>query len=600
MTDPLTRLAIIHGTDKFGYHDYMPKYFRLFERFRDRPVKLLEIGVGGYQDADRGGESLEVWRDFFPEGRIVGIDIQQKDMDLGERVTILQGSQVDADFLADVVREHGPFDLIVDDGSHRNEHVVDSFGLLFPTMAPGGLYVVEDVQTAFFPRFGGSLDLMAPNTVGHFRDIAGDLSKANAHGIRQITRFHNMIAVEKQAEDRPDIATGWLAGRVGKGKRLLEIGLGTLPKGVSDSLQAGDLVQFHPKGKPGWPQESDIKALKKLAKKHGPFDAVIDHDGSADIVAELFPSLSVGGLWYADNGLAGWMTEMFVAIDHREIRVNFPDALLPDEARETYALMVSPHSAAVEKAANDYPSNFAFEYRHPEALAAFAEIEAVLDEAGRERGLLLFADIMTRAGDNARSRKMLARLTEIGAKSRSYFNMAVREARLTDQWDKARDMLLEAVALYPDDARMIALLGSVHSKAREWPEAVSAFRKAVELSPRDATCRVQLANALSQTGDIEAAVKIAVEATSLAPDHAGHHVQLGRLQCNAGQHSAAVRTLRRALRINPETPNAHRQLSRALEALGDREAALEVAAQATDLFPDNQEYRRWHERLDVA
>ena len=144
--DPLTKLAITYGTDKFGYHDYTPNYYKLFKHLRNKPLRLLEIGVGGYQDADRGGESLEVWRDFFPEAQIVGIDIQKKEMDLGPRVQILQGSQVDPDFLADLVRDHGPFDIIIDDASHASHHQQNGFLELFSKVKPGGLYVIEDLR----------------------------------------------------------------------------------------------------------------------------------------------------------------------------------------------------------------------------------------------------------------------------------------------------------------------------------------------------------------------------------------------------------------------------------------------------------------------
>ena len=147
MIDPLSRLATLYGTDKFGYHDYTPVYHALLSGLTGRPLRMLEIGVGGYGDADRGGESLEMWRDFFPHGQITGIDIQKKRLDLGPRVAILQGSQVDPNFLAGVAAERGPFDIILDDGSHRNEHVIETFRLLWPGLVPGGHYIVEDVQT---------------------------------------------------------------------------------------------------------------------------------------------------------------------------------------------------------------------------------------------------------------------------------------------------------------------------------------------------------------------------------------------------------------------------------------------------------------------
>jgi hypothetical protein len=207
--DPLTELAILNGTDKFGMHDYTPNYWTLFRDRRDQALNLLEIGVGGYAEADRGGESLALWRDFFPKARITGIDIQKKTMDLGPRVDIRRGSQVDAEFLARLVAEKGPFDIIIDDGSHRNEHVIETFELLFEGMNPGGIYVVEDTQTAFHPRFGGSLERTAPHSLAYFSEMfvqvdhmeADAFHKTGPHRwgrlIIAMHRFHNMVALTR-------------------------------------------------------------------------------------------------------------------------------------------------------------------------------------------------------------------------------------------------------------------------------------------------------------------------------------------------------------------------------------------------------------------
>src|ERR1700754_3628667 len=83
--DPLTRLAIRHGTDKWGAHFYTPVYHQLFAHLRDKPVRLLEIGIGGYQFAKLGGASLAMWADYFPSGRILGIDVFKKNLDLDPR-----------------------------------------------------------------------------------------------------------------------------------------------------------------------------------------------------------------------------------------------------------------------------------------------------------------------------------------------------------------------------------------------------------------------------------------------------------------------------------------------------------------------------------
>ena len=76
--DPLTRLAIKYGTDKWGLHFYTPLYHDLFCKVRDQPIRLLEIGVGGYEFKTVGGASLAMWADYLSNGQITGIDIAEK------------------------------------------------------------------------------------------------------------------------------------------------------------------------------------------------------------------------------------------------------------------------------------------------------------------------------------------------------------------------------------------------------------------------------------------------------------------------------------------------------------------------------------------
>ena len=73
--DPLTAIAIRHGTDKWGLHFYTPIYHSLLAPLRDKPLRLLEIGVGGYGSKYLGGSSLAMWAEYFGQGRIVGIDL---------------------------------------------------------------------------------------------------------------------------------------------------------------------------------------------------------------------------------------------------------------------------------------------------------------------------------------------------------------------------------------------------------------------------------------------------------------------------------------------------------------------------------------------
>jgi hypothetical protein len=151
----LTALAVVYWSDKAGAHRYTRHYERHLHHMRRRPVRLLEIGVGGYESPTWGGASLRMWRDYFPRGAIHGLDINEKRID-EPRIRIHRGDQSDEDFMRRLGRDHGPFDIIVDDGSHRNAHVRASFAALFDDyLTPGGLYVIEDMATAYDPDYGG-------------------------------------------------------------------------------------------------------------------------------------------------------------------------------------------------------------------------------------------------------------------------------------------------------------------------------------------------------------------------------------------------------------------------------------------------------------
>jgi hypothetical protein len=188
--DPLSRLAIRFGSDKFGAHLYTPVYHRMFAPIRDKPLRLLEIGIGGYDKPKAGGASLRMWAEYFPSARVVGLDIAPKTLDLPPRITTVAGSQTDLDLLQRLFDEHGSFDIVIDDGSHIVEHVLTTFQFLYPRLHNGAIYVVEDTQTAFLPGAGG-------------RPSGQDTIFSLAHAI--VLSMHKLEG-HVIAPDRPDLA----------------------------------------------------------------------------------------------------------------------------------------------------------------------------------------------------------------------------------------------------------------------------------------------------------------------------------------------------------------------------------------------------------
>lgn len=100
-----------------------------------------------------------MWKKYFgPFAQIIGIDIKEKCKDFeGDQVSIRIGDQSDHKFLAEIVEEFGPPDIVLDDGSHQMEHIASSFEFLYPRLTKNGVYMVEDLCTAYWEEFGGGL-----------------------------------------------------------------------------------------------------------------------------------------------------------------------------------------------------------------------------------------------------------------------------------------------------------------------------------------------------------------------------------------------------------------------------------------------------------
>lgn len=189
------------------WHHYIPIYDRYFSKFRETPVRFLEIGVA------KGG-SLQMWRRYFGENaKIFGVDIDENCRQLdGQSAAVRIGSQDDPRFLSEVVAEMGGVDIVLDDGSHRMDHVRASLEILFPMLATPGLYMIEDLHTSFWPDWGGGLE--APGNLFHLLPaitqdmhiwahgasaavpaIAGDVGALHIHD--------SIILIEKQLQQRP-------------------------------------------------------------------------------------------------------------------------------------------------------------------------------------------------------------------------------------------------------------------------------------------------------------------------------------------------------------------------------------------------------------
>lgn len=158
------------------WEHYFPIYERHFAPWRGRTLTFFEIGVA------RGG-SLPMWRRYFgPLATIVGLDIDPRcKAHEADGVLVRIGDQSDPAFLAQVIEEFGAPDIVLDDGSHQMAHIRASFEALYPTLTKNGVYMVEDLHTAYWPDFGGGLS--EPGSFVNFaKGLVDQLNADHARG----------------------------------------------------------------------------------------------------------------------------------------------------------------------------------------------------------------------------------------------------------------------------------------------------------------------------------------------------------------------------------------------------------------------------------
>lgn len=157
-SDDLTALANRLGSDKgtttYCGHGYTRVYEALLRPARNAALRVAEIGLMHvYTQAEYGGRfeergcpSLSMWAEYLPQASVHGFDLIDFTALSTDRIRIMQGDQGNRADLEAFAKAHGPFDVIIDDGSHASHHQQITLGVLFQHLAPGGLYIVEDLH----------------------------------------------------------------------------------------------------------------------------------------------------------------------------------------------------------------------------------------------------------------------------------------------------------------------------------------------------------------------------------------------------------------------------------------------------------------------
>jgi len=133
---------------------YLSEYERLFKDYRDKPVRMLEIGI-------QNGGSLDIWSRYFSKAAaLIGCDINPDCACLNyddPHIGVVIGDANAPEVRKRVFERSSKFDIIIDDGSHLSSDIIKSFALYFPRVAEGGVFIAEDLHCSYWSQFKGGL-----------------------------------------------------------------------------------------------------------------------------------------------------------------------------------------------------------------------------------------------------------------------------------------------------------------------------------------------------------------------------------------------------------------------------------------------------------
>lgn len=187
---------------------YLTNYEEFFTPHRNEPINFLEIGI--FQ-----GASLLLWAEYFPFGKIYGIDTRNEistefyayamEYQLSHRIfPVLNMATPDITVSLENRQElfrqclyDMQFDIILDDGAHTYTHTKGSFDVLFHDyLKPGGIYIIEDWGTTYFPSWSDgseSGEYGMARIIKELYDEVALLDRLKGQGVKNLSQHRSQI-----------------------------------------------------------------------------------------------------------------------------------------------------------------------------------------------------------------------------------------------------------------------------------------------------------------------------------------------------------------------------------------------------------------------
>ncbi|MHC4744832.1 MAG: tetratricopeptide repeat protein [Planctomycetota bacterium] len=172
-----------------------------------------------------------------------------------------------------------------------------------------------------------------------------------------------------------------------------------------------------------------------------------------------------------------------------------------------------------------------------------------------------------------------------------------RMYRDNGQPDQAEKLLLEAVALDPEDATSLEELASLYQAAGRLSKALATNRMISRIQPQNAICIFRIGILSAKLGLLDDAEDSFAKVIELAPQQPGGYRELAVLYLRKKEKLSRARELaEKALALKADAPN-YFTFAWACAANEDYAKALNPAKRAVDMEPGNQQYRSLYQQI---
>jgi hypothetical protein len=200
----MCRVMTKWGSDKGRAHNYTTVYSALFEQWYNRPLVLLELGLGTNNSevpSNMGvfgapGASLRGWRNLFPHARVYGADVDRSVLFQEDRIKTFYCNQLDPASIRElwsnpVLRDGA--DIIIEDGLHTFEANVSFLEGSLQHLHAGGIYITEDIMGGDVEKWYERLETVYSKKYPNYEFALLVLP----HGNRD---YNNLLVVRRDAD----------------------------------------------------------------------------------------------------------------------------------------------------------------------------------------------------------------------------------------------------------------------------------------------------------------------------------------------------------------------------------------------------------------